>query len=93
MRVPPSPRLLVTSAAILLALTLAVAWNAASAAQLTPSPASPFDGVIAQHARDSFLRGREIFRFDTFGSEAFWGAGCDCISRSSARVLAGSAPG
>ena len=73
MRVPISSRVLVTSAAILFAMTLAVAWNAASAAQLTPSPASPFDSVIVQHARDSFLKGREIFRFDTFGSEAFWG--------------------
>ena len=93
MRVPPSPRLLVTSAAILFAITVAVAWNAASAAQLTPSPGSPFDGVIAQHARDSFLRGREIFGSTPLAARRFGAAGCACISRSSARRLAVSAPG
>jgi hypothetical protein len=73
MRVSLSSRVLVTAATTLCAATLAVAWNAAPAAQLPSSPAAPFDGVIAQHARDAFLRGRDIFRFDTFGSEAFWG--------------------
>jgi hypothetical protein len=34
---------------------------------------APFDGAIISHAVNSFTRGREIFRFDTFGSEAFWG--------------------
>jgi hypothetical protein len=34
---------------------------------------APFDNVIEQHAAASFARGREIFRFDTFGSQAFWG--------------------
>jgi hypothetical protein len=71
MRVRLSPRVLLTSATILLAGTLVASWNAA--AQLNRPLASPFDGVIEQHARDSFARGREIFRFDTFGSEAFWG--------------------
>ena len=73
MRARLSSRVLVLSAVILFAVTLAIAWNAASAAQLSRPLASPFDGVIEQHARDSFVRGREIFRFDTFGSEAFWG--------------------
>jgi mono/diheme cytochrome c family protein len=38
-----------------------------------PGQLAPFDEVIQQHARESFTRGRQIFRFDTFGSEAFWG--------------------
>jgi mono/diheme cytochrome c family protein len=32
-----------------------------------------FDRVIVQNARELINQGREIFRFDTFGDEAFWG--------------------
>lgn len=34
---------------------------------------SPFDRVICQHATRSIDNGRQIFRYDTFGDEAFWG--------------------
>ncbi|MEX1244524.1 MAG: hypothetical protein WEF99_07040 [Thermoanaerobaculia bacterium] len=44
-----------------------------SAAEPAARPASPFDGVIARNAQDMMAQGRQIFRFDTFGSEAFWG--------------------
>jgi hypothetical protein len=36
-------------------------------------PASSFDGAISRNAAEMIERGRQIFRFDTFGSEAFWG--------------------
>src|SRR4029453_12040188 len=32
-----------------------------------------FEAEIAGHAADLFERGRQTFRFDTFGDEAFWG--------------------
>ena len=32
-----------------------------------------FDAEIARHAQMMLEEGREIFRYDTFGSEAFWG--------------------
>ncbi|MGH9338574.1 MAG: hypothetical protein ACRD1R_03055 [Acidobacteriota bacterium] len=32
-----------------------------------------FDGVIQKNARELLEQGRQIFRFDTFGDEAFWG--------------------
>jgi hypothetical protein len=32
-----------------------------------------FDATIRPHAERLFQEGRQIFRFDTFGSEAFWG--------------------
>ena len=35
--------------------------------------ATGFDAVIDDHARDMVERGRQIFRFDTFGDEDFWG--------------------
>src|SRR5690349_4813083 len=31
------------------------------------------DKQIAEHAEDAVERGRQIFRFDTFGDEDFWG--------------------
>jgi hypothetical protein len=33
----------------------------------------PFDDTIGANALDQFNRGRQIFRFDTFGDEHFWG--------------------
>ncbi len=34
---------------------------------------SGFDAVISKNAQQMMENGRQIFRFDTFGSEAFWG--------------------
>src|SRR5262245_18668153 len=40
----------------------------------TVAPAgSSVDRVIGQHAQQMIEQGRQIFRYDTFGSEAFWG--------------------
>jgi mono/diheme cytochrome c family protein len=47
--------------------------RAGSAAEPAAGPAAPFDGVIAKNSQDMMAQGRQIFRFDTFGSEAFWG--------------------
>jgi hypothetical protein len=37
------------------------------------APASSADRLIVQHAQQMIEQGRQIFRYDTFGSEAFWG--------------------
>ena len=41
----------------------------------TPSPAATgtFDSTITQNAQSMIEEGRKVFRFDTFGDEAFWG--------------------
>ncbi len=36
-------------------------------------PSRNFDAQIAEHARTMLDEGRNTYRFDTFGSEAFWG--------------------
>ena len=36
-------------------------------------PRAGFDQVIGQHAHTMLDEGRQTFRFETFGSEAFWG--------------------
>jgi hypothetical protein len=72
MHFPLPIRLLAFAATVLVFAAVAETRKPAAAAQAAQQDA-PFDRVVEQHARDSFIRGREIFRFDTFGSEAFWG--------------------
>jgi len=42
-------------------------------ASATPPSQSDFDAEITRHAQTMIEEGRKIFRYDTFGSEAFWG--------------------
>jgi hypothetical protein len=50
------------------------AVGGAGAATPKKAPAaSGFDSSIAAHSRDMLAQGRETFRYDTFGDEAFWG--------------------
>jgi hypothetical protein len=37
------------------------------------APERSFDAVVDDHARDMHKEGKKIFRYDTFGSEDFWG--------------------
>jgi len=50
-----------------------VAFLGAVVASATPPASSGFDAEIANHAQTMMDEGRKIFRYDTFGSEAFWG--------------------
>ena len=38
-----------------------------------PNPSAPFDSVISRNTQSMIEAGRQIFRYDTFGDEAFWG--------------------
>jgi hypothetical protein len=49
------------------AMTLVMTLDAASPSQ------KRFDAEIAHHAQTMLDEGRKTFRYDTFGSEAFWG--------------------
>jgi hypothetical protein len=44
-----------------------------SVAQTQKAQLSGFDDVINKHAHQMMENGKKIFRYDTFGSEAFWG--------------------
>ncbi len=44
-----------------------------SAVKAQRFPAESFDSVIEDNVDDMMKRGREIFWYDTFGSESFWG--------------------
>jgi hypothetical protein len=52
---------------------LAQGQSRAGAQPNSAAPASSADRLIVQHAQQMIEQGRQIFRYDTFGSEAFWG--------------------
>ena len=55
---------------------------------LIPGTAPQFDQQIARHAADMINQGRQTFRFDTFGDEAFFGQTLELQ-----RAIAGAANG
>ena len=57
------------SALSLLAYTMAVPV----AAQAPKAPGEGFDSQIGANSAAMLAEGRKIFRYDTFGDEAFWG--------------------
>jgi hypothetical protein len=56
-------------------LSLAAAWSAWAQPKNAPSPQpqSPNDTIISHNAQQMLEQGKQIFRYDTFGDEAFWG--------------------
>src|SRR5215218_9075635 len=50
-----------------------VGWVPANHPLARSSSSSGFDAVIQNNRDQQFVDGRQIFRFDTFGDEAFWG--------------------
>ena len=69
-RVPLRAR--IRLAAIGVALLASVAWVTTRIAG-APAGDRRFDDVIGDHAAKMLEDGRQTFRFDTFGDEAFWG--------------------
>ena len=74
--------------------------NAASqAAQAAPAPARPatpqgsFDELIQANAKRMLDEGKQIFRFDTFGSEDFWGGKLGLHRAIVGEKLGGVGPG
>jgi len=58
-------------AALLVLAVASVLW--ASRGVSDERREAPFDRVIREHVRTQVEDGRQIFRFDTFGDEDFWG--------------------
>ena len=55
------------------ALFGAVIASAAPKKGAVPQARTGFDAEIARHAQRMLEEGKQTFRYDTFGSEAFWG--------------------
>ena len=64
-----------SAAALAACLCLAAAWSVGAQSSKSPSPQhqSPNDTIISDYAQQMLEQGREIFRYDTFGDETFWG--------------------
>jgi len=62
-----------TGFAILVGLGAGIGGQGNAQAQTSPRAVPDNDLQISAHARRMMNEGRRIFRFDTFGSEAFWG--------------------
>lgn len=86
--------LLGSAAATLVSAVIAViappARNDASAA---PPSERGFDAEIARHAQTMLDEGRRIFRYDTFGSEAFWGDALQLHTAIAGETNGGVGPG
>ena len=65
------------SATLIVAVCMAAVWTAAFLAPRAEgrdgNDERSFDKTISKNAKDLFERGRETFRYDTFGDERFWG--------------------
>src|SRR5512141_1921750 len=91
-----------TRSAILAAMgVLALVWMGApvsSTAQTGRAPAqqkppAPFDGVISKNTETLIEQGRRVFRYDTFGDEAFWGDSIKLHQAIAGQKLGGVGPG
>jgi hypothetical protein len=94
---PPSKRFpIVLTAGLVLALLFAwirVPATAAAEAKSPPNPSAPFDGVISKNTQSMMETGRQIFRYDTFGDEAFWGDTIKLHRAIAGQKLGGVGPG
>jgi hypothetical protein len=64
-----------------------------SAMSHASGPRAGFDQVISRHAQTMLDEGRQTFRFDTFGSEAFWGGALQLHRAIAGAKLGGVGPG
>jgi hypothetical protein len=58
-----------------------------------PASAGAFDATIAQNAQRMIDEGRRIFRYETFGDEAFWGDQLKLHQAIVGQKLGGVGPG
>jgi len=65
--------LLIGLSMVLLLSLLARIPAAQPVADVASGAATPYDVAVDRHAINLLVKGRQIFRFDAFGDEAFWG--------------------
>jgi hypothetical protein len=63
------------SAAVLAGVLAVLAWSVWAQSKKASSQAAPSanDQIITNNATEMLKQGKEIFRYDTFGDEVFWG--------------------
>src|SRR5687768_12696944 len=82
---------------IILLATIAIWFPILSISRAQAIPARPqlgnFDAEINANANVMLEKGRQIFRFDTFGDEAFWGGTLQLHNAIKGAALGGVGPG
>src|SRR5207237_1137417 len=87
-------RVLLAAAAIVFGTVATVTFHQGSASlQAQPAANGPFDSSISQNAQRMIEEGRGIFRYDTFGDEAFWGDQLKLHQAIAGQKLGGVGPG
>lgn len=88
-------RIVIVGAGVLLVLAAVVMLRHASASAQAPpaAAAGSFDAVIAQNVQRMVEEGRHVFRYDTFGDEAFWGDQLHLHQAIVGQKLGGVGPG
>jgi hypothetical protein len=84
------------SAAVLATcLFLAAVWSVWAQPKTAPPPQaqSPNDTIISNYAQQLLKQGKEIFRYDTFGDEAYWGDALRLHQAIAGEHLGGVGPG
>jgi hypothetical protein len=80
--------------AVILGFLAVTIYNAQSAqGQEDGGSLSDFDRVIRENAQEMIVEGRQTFRFDTFGDEAFWGDTLQLHQAIAGEGLGGVGPG
>jgi hypothetical protein len=80
--------------ALILGFLAVTIYNAQSAqGQGDGTSVSDFDRVIHENAQEMIEEGRQTFRFDTFGDEAFWGDALQLHQAIAGEGLGGVGPG
>ena len=88
---PTFKRLLILTGCSFLAVVLSTASGAGS--QASSGQARTFDDVIQSNAEKMIEQGRQIFRYDTFGDEAFWGGALELHRAIEGEHFGGVGPG
>jgi hypothetical protein len=84
-----------TAAVVPACLLLAATCSVWAQSQKAPAaqPQSPNDTIISHYAQRMLEQGKQIFRYDTFGDEAFWGNTLRLHQAIAGEHLGGVGPG
>lgn len=81
-------RMLVKLIILLVGISLAMIYSLDRGGAQQEQQETEIDRQITANVRQMVEQGRQIFRYDTFGDEAFWGETSSFIWRFKARRLA-----
>ena len=86
-------RSVVSAVVVIAGAVLLTMFDKAAGAQARSRAARAPDDALHDHALETLDQGRQIFRFDTFGDEAFWGDTLKLHQAIEGAALGGIGPG